>query len=893
MSDQKAYPYININCERPRERVPVRIYIYVLLLLLLVPAAASGQSPVIIPMNQAYKRVYTASRITGSNRPVIDGRIDEVFWDSIPWSDTFVQVTPYERAASADFTKMKLGYDSRFIYVAIYCKDTEPAGMNRFINNRDANATGDLVSIAFDTYHDFRAAPEFNINLGGNRTDLVVTDKLAVNLSWNAVWEARTAINPSDSSWQAEMRIPFSQLRYNQSDENNIWGLHVRRIIRRKGEVQNWSMIPLKNNGHVFSFGELHGMKDLPQPRSIELLPFLMGKYRQQPQATGNPYLSRHSAAATAGLDAKANMGDFTMDMTVNPDFGQVELDPSVMNLTAYETFYDEKRPFFLEGKHIFDFASGSDMMFYSRRTGAAPSFTPQGIDNINSFSEKKENVPITGAVKLTGSTRAGLTIGLMQSLVASSTARVTREGVESEVQVEPMTSFSVIRMQKNRHGNTLLGGMITSVNRIGAQPHIENLLPRNAHVAGVDFIQYFKDRLYFVDAKGMLSHLTGTREAILRLQENPVHYFQRTGAGYLRTDDSRTSLTGTGGYLKGGRRGNARWAWSQTVEWASPGFDMNDAGYLKQADFISNSTAIEFRHTNVWHSFRNNQLILTQKNTWNYGGTAISNQAAIEWKSMLMSRYELNISEAYSWNQVDTRLLRGGGDMRLDPSLNSVLTFNTDKSRRLVFTAKYTGTHHSGMKRSYNTVSPSLAVRMARFFLLTGQVDYSLNNDPVQYIGRGEGNSPSILGAMRQKTLGVTMKLQANLTPDVSLQLYASPFSSTARYSDFALAADPIATDPNMRTRPITGDAPVRMADGRMITPSTTMFDFSFNEFRANMVARWEYRPGSTIYLVWERRGAERDGHYSDSWGSSLRRALSTPSQNTIMLKINYWINL
>ena len=319
-------------------------------LFLLTCTFCYGQQDSIVPFEDAYKRIYNVTKVTGS-KPVIDGKLDEPFWtEQGEWSDRFVQIIPYEREISPSPTRVKLFYDDKYIYVGVYCKDAVPEKMNRFIGNRDDNSMGDLISVAFDTYHDYRAAPEFNINLGGNKTDLIVTDKLNVNRSWNAVWEGRTHINLPDSSWTAELRIPFSQLRYNQASADGIWGLHVRRIIRRNNEVQNWSMIPLKNNGHVFSFGEMHGMTELPKPRGIEFLPYVMGKYRSEPKIPGSPYQKGHSWGGNVGLDAKFALSDFTLDMTINPDYGQVELDPSVMNLTAYETFYDEKRPFFLEG---------------------------------------------------------------------------------------------------------------------------------------------------------------------------------------------------------------------------------------------------------------------------------------------------------------------------------------------------------------------------------------------------------------------------------------------------------------------------------------------------------------------------------------------------------------
>lgn len=251
-------------------------------------------------------------------------------------------------------------------------------------------------------------------------------------------------------------------------------------------------------------------MTELPKPRGIEFLPYVMGKYRSEPKIPGSPYQKGHSWGGNVGLDAKFALSDFTLDMTINPDYGQVELDPSVMNLTAYETFYDEKRPFFLEGKHILDFANGSDMMFYTRRIGAAPSYSPPGIDNINSFARRKENIPIIGALKLTGTNRKGVTIGVVQSLTAQSSSKVTFNGMEDKVVVEPLTNYTVARVQKNWEGNTLLGGMITSVNRALDEPYLKDFMVRNAFTAGVDFTQYFKNRLYYIEAKAMMSSLGG-----------------------------------------------------------------------------------------------------------------------------------------------------------------------------------------------------------------------------------------------------------------------------------------------------------------------------------------------------------------------------------------------
>lgn len=868
-----------------------------------------AQQDTVLPFDKAYKRIYNATKVAGE-KPVIDGLLSDPLWqEQGAWTERFVQVSPFERVPSLSPTVAKLFYDDKYIYVGIYCKDASPGDINRFIGNRDDNSLGDLISIAFDTYHDFRAAPEFNINAGGNKTDLVVTDKLSVNLSWNTVWEGKTNVNKADSSWTAELKIPFSQLRYNQLSDDGIWGLHIRRIIRRNNEVQNWSMIPLKNNGHVFSFGEAHGMTELPKARGIEFLPYVMGKYTKEPVLPGSPYQTGNSWKGNVGMDAKFALSDFTLDMTINPDYGQVELDPSVMNLTAYETFYDEKRPFFLEGKHILDFATGNNTMFYSRRIGGSPSYSPSGIDRINSFAETKENVPILGALKLTGTNRHGVTIGVLQSVTAQSSAKVSRYSAETKEVVEPLTNYSVARIQKNWKGNTLLGGMVTSVNRLMEESYLKNVMFSNAYSAGVDFTQYFKNRLYYLDFKGVYSLVNGSANSIAALQQNAVHYYQRASSqDYVNVDQSRTSLSGTGGYLRVGRKGNAKWFFSETLAWSSPGFDLNAIGYLKEADFYENESEVGYRQTTNWKMFRSNTFTFTQKNIWNYGGDAFSNFAAIRWQSMTMKRYELDLKETYSWNFLDSRMLRGGQNMKFDPYFNTYVKFNTDKAKRVLFTLLYEGTHNTDGYNSFNKISPSFTFRLGNHVYLSSQFDYAWNKDNLQYVATARlagyelmnyfGQLPSryIMGNMDQKTYGMTMKLQVNFTPDISLQLYGSPFTSTATFSDYKEAAQTTSSTYEERFKRLDSEK-LHLENGvyTVMQNGSPLYnfkkpDFSFNEFRSNIVARWEYLPGSTLYFVWEHHMSDRATSVLNGWGDNLDRMFGLPARNTFMVKLNYW---
>jgi hypothetical protein len=880
---------------------------FLFFLIIHIVCHAQDKRKEVVSFKDAYKRIYNVTKLTGV-KPRMDGKLDEDIWQNKgEWSEKFSQVIPFERVHTGSWTRMKIFYDDDNIYVGVYCKDDHPENMNAFIGNRDDNSNGDLISIAFDTYHDYRVAPEFNINLGGNKTDLTVTDKLSVNLSWNAVWEGRTHINLSDSSWTAELRIPFSQLRYNQKNSDGIWGLHVRRIIRKNNEVQNWSLIPIKNNGHVFSFGEMHGMNDLPKPKGIEFLPHVKSKYINEPKIPNSPFQKGNSWTGGAGLDVKAALSDFTLDLTVNPDYGQVELDPSVMNLSAYEIFYDEKRPFFLEGKHILEFNNNEDgMMFYSRRIGAMPSYRPKGIDNVENFASSPSFIPIIGALKLTGTNRKGVTIGLLESVTAQTSSKVSRNGVFDREVTEPLTNYTVARVQKNWEGNTLLGAMVTSVNRSLGKDHLRESMIDNAFTTGIDFTQYFANRLYYIDAKTMFSTLHGSPQAVLDKKMNATHYFHReSGADYLNLDPNKNSLQGTGGYIKVGKKGNAQWNFSQTLSWSSPGFDLNDVGYLRESDFKSNETEVVLRKTDPWGPFRFAGINLTQKNVWNFGGKPTNNGVALRFRSLTIKRrFEMDLKETYNWNTVDSRRLRGGPDMRYNSNFQTNVAFSTDRAKKVVFKLNYDGRHFLDQETSYNEIRPSMIFRLGNHFLVTGQLNYAWNKDDLQYVntiatsGSGVDNSAYIMGRMKQETYGLTLNLQMNITPDFSIQYYGSPFTSVAKYDKFKVSADTRSHNfterfSEFKNNEISYNAGNYTVDRDGNTMSFKDPNFSFNEFRSNLVARWEFLPGSTMHFVWENRRSNRDDVYYPGWGSNLDRIFGLSATNTFMMKINYWFSL
>jgi len=863
------------------------------------------QEDVFIPFEDAYKRVYHIKKYSNVTITV-DGKLDEAIWkDPEGWTEDFIVSMPVERLVPKSKTRAKVFLDDKYLYLGFYCKEWEQEKMNRFIAERDERLIGDVVAVALDTYHDFRAAIEFGVALGGNKFDLVVTDDIDVNLSWNAVWEARTHINWADSSWTAEFRVPFSQMRYNYKDTVGIWGMNLRRNVRHSNEIHKWSLIPRPNGGHVFSFGELHGMVDLPKPRGIEFLPYTIGKFRADPKIAGSPYQTGRDWSGNAGLDSKIALSDFTLDITINPDYGQVELDPSVMNLTALETFYEEKRPFFLEGRHLLDFKNGGDMMFYTRRIGATPSYNPEGIDNETSFAEIKENIPIIGALKLTGTNRQGVSLGVISSVTAKINSKVMRDGKENREVVEPLTNYSAIRVRKNWKGNTYLGGMVTSVNRNLNEPYLKDALINNAFTASIDFTQYFADRLYYIDFKGMFSSLHGSREAVKSLQERPTHYYQRVSAQhYLGVDPNRTSLSGTGGFIEIGRKGTEKWSFIETFGWSSPGFDLNDMGFMKSTDYFNNKTEISYRQKGIWKNMRANTVSFTQENKWDYGKSALNNFVSFSWTTTFLNRMQFSIKEIYGWNYITNSMLRGGPDMRFDPYFNTTITFNTDKGKRVMAQISYFGDYNTDGYNHWDKIVPGLTLRLGNHVYVIGELLYHYNRNNLQYVNISKENvtqNPKyVMGRMEQKTYGITLKVQANLTPDFSIQFYGSPFTSTGSFEAFKVAAD---TKSRTYTNKFHDFAPneITYSDS-----DRTFFvnregenysfrnpDFSFNEFRSNLVARWEYRPGSTLYFVWEHAMSNRDTYHIASWGKNFDRMFGLPSSNVFMIKLNYWFSM
>ncbi len=455
----------------------------------------------------SFRRSYFATRTT--TKPRIDGKINDECWSQGTWSGDFTQQQPNQAKAPSQQTEIKILYDNDNLYIATKCYDNEPEKIRPILGRRDVLA-GDISGVAIDSYHDKQTAYEFNVTAAGQKIDLLHLGSYGWDFNWNAVWEGKAFVG--DSLWSSEMRIPFSQIRFTKQD-NQVWGMHIWRWIDRFQEESQWKLIPVDAPAMVYLFGELRGIEGISHKKNFEIMPYASAKF----VPNSSPEKSMRWGV---GLDGKIGItSNFTVDYTINPDFGQVEADPSVLNLTAFETFYEEKRPFFLEGNSILDFKMGEDLLFYSRRIGQAPSWYPDAEPG--QTVSMPENTTILSALKLTGKTKKGLSVGVVQSFTARENSTVYSTASEEKVAVEPFTNFMVGRIKQDmNNGNTVIGGMVTSSIRNIRDVQLD-FLPGSSYSGGLDLEHNWKNRKYFVDFKGFFSQVNGSKAAITQLQQS------------------------------------------------------------------------------------------------------------------------------------------------------------------------------------------------------------------------------------------------------------------------------------------------------------------------------------------------------------------------------------
>ena len=875
-----------------------RILSIIMLIFLLLPGVF-GQDLV--------KKQYVATQVTVP--PVINGVLDDEAWQSGDWAGGFTQNQPYNGKPETQRTEFKIVFDDNNLYVAIKAFDTAPDSIVNRLTRRD-EADGDLVGIILDSFHDLRTGFLFGVSSAGVKYDqMFVNDSGNGDSSWDPNWWVKTSVNKE--GWVAEMKIPFSQVRFDKNSAE-VWGLDVARILYRKNEQCFWQHIPRDAPGLVHLFGELKGLERIKPRKIFDVTPYGVAKTETFQAVPENPFQAKGKLSKlNGGIDAKIGVtNNMTMDLTINPDFGQVEADPSVVNLSAYETFFSERRPFFIEGNNITNFGLGigdggvgNDNLFYSRRIGRQPQVYPNMKDAW--YVDIPTRTNILGAVKLTGKTKDGLSIGIVDAMTSQEKAEIDTIGGRKLSTVEPLTNYFVGRIQKDiNNGNTLIGGIVTSTNR-ELDADVQDVLHKAAYTGGVDFTQYFKNKSWMFNLNTAFSLVEGSKKAITNTQESSAHYFQRPDKNYALLDTNRTSLDGAGGRMQIMKL-NGHWNFLGAVLWKTPGFETNDLGYMRVTDQVLSVLWAGYSQFNPKGFYKSYNLNSDFFGITNFGGDWIG--GGYEWNANLNLKNFWSIFTGGNLNtsSISTDMLRGGPSMKMPGSINSRLGFSTDSRKKLtfnVFTNFSKGFEHSN-NSLYTEVD--ISYKPSNYIVFTISPGYNKSFTELQYVTQTDfnGNPRYIFASINQKTISTSFRVNLNLSPNLTFQYWGQPFVATGKYYDHKFITQPMSDSYHSRfwtysTSQISYDGSQYNVDENVDGKTDYTIgksDFNVKQFLSNLVVRWEYSPGSTVFLVW----SQTRSYYTDSGqmdffnnvGDLFNKGKNVP-HNVFLIKFSYRFGL
>lgn len=841
------------------------------------------------------KKIYTTQKT--NKELVIDGKIDDEAWENVPWGGDFFQKNPEEGVPPSFQTKFKVLYDAKYLYVAIRAFDDSPEEIEARLTRRDG-FSGDRVNVIIDSYHDKRTAFVFTVTAAGVKGEEFVTQNgQNWDASWNPIWYTDAVID--GKGWTGEMKIPFSQLRFGKAKEQ-IWGFNINRTIFRKNERSLWQRIPNEISGFISEAGELHGLIDLKPQQQLEIQPFTVMSYETFPKEEGNPFRDGSDFEINGGLDAKIGVtNDLTLDVTINPDFGQVEADPGNIVLDGFnDVFFQEQRPFFVENKNIFDFrVGGQDNVFYSRRIGRSPQ-TSASL-NGGEFADVPVNSSIIAAAKFSGKTRDGWSIGVLETVTDNEYTEVDNNGNRRKVLVEPLTNFFVTRVQKDFNDRkSYLGGIFTATNR---NLQSINTLHKSAYTGGLDFRHEWKNRDYFIQGNFSLSHVSGSREAIQRTQQSIRHLFQRVDASHLEVDPNRTSLTGTGGRFFGGKRGGGNWRFFLGMNWKSPEFELNDIGFLRQTDQIWQFSNVEYLWQTPTSIYRRASARATLRSMYDFAG----NFNRLE--------YELrgNINWDNNWGtegrighrprSIINSFLRGGPRWRNSEEVYYNFSVGSDFSKKFNFSVGYRNNYGTDDSFNVNNYNLNFNYQPLDALSLSLSTNFRENTNKTQYVSErslnGGGGTRYVLGEIDNNNLSFTLRTNYSINPNLSIQYYAQPFIARGRYSNFNYVTNSLGE--------VLGERVVFLNNNQINTTNTVFQvdenldgatdyefsnpDFSFAQFRSNLVMRWEYIPGSEFFFVWSQGTTGNQDPNSSLLGGLNDQILEQELENIFLIKFTY----
>lgn len=843
-------------------------------------------------------REYIASRTL--NPPHIDGLLNDPCWKTVTRANDFRMHTPRDDRPATFQTEFAILYDNNNIYVGVRAFDPEPDKIFRQISRRD-QVESEFVAVCFDSYFDKKTCFCFFVSASGVMGDLFISQDGDVNdETWDAVWWGKSNID--ELGWTAEFRIPLSQLRFVEK-EDPVWGLDLMRDIHRIDEESFWMEHKRNERGFVHQFGLLKGLSNIKARKVADIYPYAQGALNTYKAEAGNPFMDGSDFKVNGGIDGKIGLANnFTMDFTINPDFGQVEADPATVNLTAFETFFSERRPFFIEGNNITSFpldVNGSEeQLFHSRRIGRSPHYAPDPGDD--EYAKVPNPTNIIAAAKVTGRTQGGLNIGVVEAITQREVARIRAGGVDSTLTVEPLTNYAVAALRQDINaGETQLGGIVTAVNRKLQEEHLDNL-HRKAYTSGWDFQHYFnKDHSWQIDTRIYGSHVQGSEKAIAETQLSSSHLYQRPDAGWVSYDSARTSLSGHGGSLRLGKFGGQFCA-AMKVQWKSPGLELNDIGFVGRTDHIMHSFWMEYRKNEPDAIFNWYNIDLSQWNNFNFGGLHENSGINIVWNSRFRNRMGFDLAVEYNSEYLSSTALRGGPRLRLPSSIVGWTWFGTDYTKDVEYWVLYIGGYGPTDKAYYHRIENEAEWKISPFLNLSVYADWDRELKTLQYVTRIDHNGDPryILARILSQSTSLQLSANWNVTPNISLEYRGRPFFMSGSYDQFKVVSNGDNNVYEQRFERFTDN--IMLADGiyscdedrdlitdyRFNNP-----DFVYSSFRSNLVFRWEYQPGSTLFLVWSRNNALGTKEDRIDLIRNIRELNREIPQNVFLVKVSYRI--
>ena len=832
----------------------------------------------------------------------IDGRLDEAAWANAPKQGSFTQRFPKEGAKADLETRFSVLYDDAALYIGVWADDPHPERIRKLLTRRDVDGMADAIAVGFDSYHDRRTAYVFQLNAAGVQRDMLLFDDSKQDDTWDAVWTGD--VSTQATGWTAEFRIPLNQLRFAGGDTQE-WGLQVVRIVGHTQEQASWSPWPRSAPEVVSRFGIVDGIDRIKPIRRLELLPYASGGFDVMPVEAADPLNDSTNLRRNAGLDVRYGLGPaFTLSATLNPDFGQVEADPSQVNLGGNELFFAEKRPFFLEGVDLFKLPIGQsdnspEGSFYSRRIGAAP----REPDMDYAYIKQPTSSTIYTAMKLTGKTRGGWSLGVFDAVTGEEEATIIdASGARLSPVVAPLTNYSVARVKRDfNDGRTSIGASASAVNRALGDTPLVATLHDQAYTAGFQVQHRFGSSPYQLDIHGVGSYVHGSEDAIARTQRSFRHLYQRPDIEGARFDPTRRSLTGMDVSWKAGKLGKTKhWRWGSGGDLRTRGLELNDLGFQNSSDHVIPFVFLNYRDDDPGKSVLN----------WSAGGDVylVSTleptlaDVGFEWNANVQLENYWNLATGGNLDQGiwDPQALRGGASLHADARRQGWVNVTSDTRKSVWVSFNAFGGRTEAQDQIDGGVEAGVTVQARSNIDLFVGPSFSDRTDTLQYIDQVDdtlGQTHFVFGKIRQTVAALTLRLNWTFSPRLSLQAYAQPFVASGSYSELKDVDNPRAEKFADRFTPITN---YMLADGTytVSAPSGASYavgrpDFNFRQLNSTLVLRWEYRPGSSIFAIWSHGRTDQSDDGRFRLGHDLGGLARAEGENVVMVKANYWIGL